>query len=374
MTDPVDELLDEARAWTPSSEETHAVVRSTVAVHTARVRTRRAYVLSAVLGAAALIATGTLALQGRGGTHPGEAVQLGPSVTMVTAPRTSVVLTAQTDTLTALELDAGTIALELHHPVGRAAQVLRVRAHDVEVRATGTVFAVTVRASGEVQVITRRGEVEVRTSSRSWSVGEGQAWPAGATWSDVAALFDALEGHALLSPRGGVVATPSPEAPIESSTTSEADVTAPAPRPAEPTATPSAAHDARGASASPDDAPDAAIVGLDAATEDAGRDESPEGRWQRARLLRAQGDPASALEDLSALIAAHDPTWSPMALLESMRIYESVTGAPERVLDLGLEFARDHRRHSLWPEARKMTCRAAEQLDRDDVDVCQDER
>lgn len=374
MTDPVDELLDEARAWTPSPEETHAVVRSTVAVHHARARARRAYVLSAVLGAAALVATGSLALRGRDGTHRGgEPVQLGPSVTMVTAPRTSVVLSAQTETLTALELEAGTIALELHHPVGRAAQVLRVRAHDVEVRATGTVFAVTVRASGEVQVITRRGEVEVRTSSRSWSVGEGQAWPAGATWSEVAALFEALEGHPLLSPRSPGAAAPSPAAPVESTTTAP-DVTAPSPSPDEPTATPSAVHDARGASASPDDAPDAAIVGLDAATEDAGRDESPEGRWQRARLLRAQGDPASALEDLSALVAARDPTWSPMALLESMRIYESVTGAPERVLELGLEFARDHRRHSLWPEARKMTCRAAEQLDRDDVDVCQDER
>lgn len=372
MTDPVDELLDQARAWTPGPEETHAVVRSTVAVHAARTRARRAGVLAAALGAVALIATGTLALRGRGGASPGQPVQLGPSVTMVAAPDTSVVLTAQTETLTALELEAGTVALELHHPVGRAAQVLRVRAHDVEVRATGTVFAVTARASGEVQVITRRGEVEVRTSSRSWSVGEGQAWPAGATWSEVAALFDVLEGHVLISPRAR--AGGAPTEPVAGSTTSTTDTTSPAPSPAEPTASPSVVHEPRGPSASPDDTPDAAILGLDAATEDAGRDESPEGRWQRARLLRAQGDPASALEDLSALIAARDPTWSPMALLESMRIYESVTGAPERVLELGLEFARDHRRHSLWPEARKMTCRAAEQLDRDDVEVCQDER
>lgn len=374
MTDPVDELLDEARAWTPSSEETHAVVRSTVAVHTARTRTRRAQVLAAVLGGVALIATGTLALRGRDGTHPGEPVQLGPSVTMVAAPRTSVVLTAQTETLTALELEAGTVALELHHPVGRAAQVLRVRAHDVEVRATGTVFAVTVRASGEVQVITRRGEVEVRTSSRSWSVGEGQAWPAGATWSEVAALFEALEGHALLSPRARVSAMPPPDVATTTTSTSEASTPQPRAADAPRSPTPAADDDLRGSSPSAHDAPDAATIGVDAATEDAGRDESPEGRWQRARLLRAQGDPASALEDLSALVAARDPTWSPMALLESMRIYESVTGAPERVLELGLEFARDHRRHSLWPEARKMTCRAAEQLDRDDVDVCQDER
>lgn len=64
------------------------------------------------------------------------------------------------------------------------------------------------------------------------------------------------------------------------------------------------------------------------------------------------------------MIAAHDRTWSPIALVEAARIELGPQSAPERVLALVDRFERKWPAHTLAPEARELRCRALRQLGR----------
>ena len=57
-------------------------------------------------------------------------------------------------------------------------------------------------------------------------------------------------------------------------------------------------------------------------------------RWRRARLLRGQGAFQRAVEECLAIAAARDATWSPIALVEAIRIYKGPLADPEEALVL----------------------------------------
>ena len=80
------------------------------------------------------------------------------------------------------------------------------------------------------------------------------------------------------------------------------------------------------------------------------------------RLLRAQGNWSGALEHLDQIVQGDDPVWRPMALLEQMRIYDTVALKPKQVTKLGARFLKRYPKHPLVKEARKITCRAHKQL------------
>ncbi|MGN6104864.1 MAG: hypothetical protein ACTHU0_07165, partial [Kofleriaceae bacterium] len=87
-------------------------------------------------------------------------------------------------------------------------------------------------------------------------------------------------------------------------------------------------------------------------------------RWRIARLLRAQNKLAEALAECLALVEAHDPTWSPIALVEAIRIELGPRASPERAIELADQMAREWPSHGLATEARELRCRALRQLGR----------
>ncbi|MEJ7596605.1 MAG: hypothetical protein WKG01_01740 [Kofleriaceae bacterium] len=87
-------------------------------------------------------------------------------------------------------------------------------------------------------------------------------------------------------------------------------------------------------------------------------------RWRRARLHRGQGSYDAAVKECLAIADASDKTWSPIALVEAIRIELGPLTSPERALALTERFAREWPSHDLAPEARELRCRALRQLGR----------
>jgi hypothetical protein len=88
-------------------------------------------------------------------------------------------------------------------------------------------------------------------------------------------------------------------------------------------------------------------------------------RWRTARLLRGQGQFAAAVTECLAIADAHDPVWSPIALVEAVRIELGPLADPERVIALADRVIREWPADALVSEARELRCRAARQLGRD---------
>lgn len=183
---------------------------------------------------------------------------------------------------------------------GRRDYALAVIAGDVVVRARGTIFAV-LRDTAGIRVYVERGEVEVSRASESWQVNAGQSWPMEA----------------------GV-----PEFVRESSQRlSEHVLAAEAPPPAPP---------------APQVAPE----------------QPPEDLWRRARLLRGQGEARAAVRVLERLVARDDATWSPLALIEKMRIFTTELDDPARTETLAGQFLAGYADHRLAPDVRQLRCGA----------------
>jgi hypothetical protein len=89
-------------------------------------------------------------------------------------------------------------------------------------------------------------------------------------------------------------------------------------------------------------------------------------RWRAARLLRGQGWFADALAECVAIADARDPTWSPIALVEAIRIELGPLAGPERAIALADRMLREWPNDALAAEARELRCRALRQLGRGD--------
>lgn len=85
-------------------------------------------------------------------------------------------------------------------------------------------------------------------------------------------------------------------------------------------------------------------------------------RYRRARLLRAQGDPAAALRELTTVVDTADETWAPLALVELVRTELEALAAPERAIVSADRFIARYPAHALVAEVRTLRCRARTQL------------
>jgi hypothetical protein len=87
-------------------------------------------------------------------------------------------------------------------------------------------------------------------------------------------------------------------------------------------------------------------------------------RWRFARKLRAEGKHRAAIAECLAIADTGDPTWSPIALVEAIRLYSGPLSDPGHAIDIADRVIRDWPADGLVPEARKLRCRALGRLGR----------
>lgn len=252
-------------------------------------------------------------------------VRIGERVAIVAAPETAyrVVRADAEGTEIAVERGAVTARLWRRETPHR----LILSGGGVTATATGTVYSLAVGAAGAVVGVVE-GSVEVRGAHGVHVVGAGASWPpvASAGYPEHARILLALPAPAL--PAG----VPDAGAAIEASAPS--------------------------ADAAPDDAiapPPAAPPSAPPAIKD---------RWRAARLLRGQGKFSAALAECLSIADARDPVWSPIALVEAVRIELGPLSHPERAVALADRMIRAWPGHTLVSEARELRCRALRQLGR----------
>jgi hypothetical protein len=327
----LDAVIDRVRRATVNRAAAERYVRELDrwAGHEARGR-RVPWFAAACVVAAAL----AVALWPRG-EAPREAVApvwLGERVALVAEPATAYRVVHADAATTEIAVERGAVTVRLWHAT--APHRLALSGGGVTAIATGTVYRLAVGATG-ASVHVLDGSVEVRAADGVHVVGAGASWPA------IASARDRTVHGALLAlavPRSSTVATPAaPSAPAAATTAASAAIDAehsspaadaPAPAPASP--------------ASP-----------------AIRD-----RWRTARLLRAQGKFTAALAECLAIADARDPMWSPIALVEAVRIELGPLADPERAIALADRMIRAWPNDALASEARELRCRALRQLGR----------
>jgi hypothetical protein len=290
------------------------------------------------LAAAALVAVviAWRAWPGAGGA--GSPIQVGDRVTIVAEPHTRYRVASSTEDRTEIVVEAGAITARLWP--GAHAHRLALRGGDVTAVATGTIYTLAVDGRG-AHVSVYEGHVDVAAGDTHHEVAAGTTWSArgdGAAAGGVAA--DVLRGLA-------------PPAPIADAAPLDAAPNAASPAPVIDASV-----------AQPDGPADARRLERDAALDDAPARSLTE-RWRDVRMLRAQNKLDAAVAECLALADANDATWSPIALVEAIRIELGPHASPERAIELADRMARQWPSHVLAAEARELRCRALRQLGRD---------
>lgn len=253
-------------------------------------------------------------------------VRVGPQVAVVADPDSLYHVVRTSHDATVVEIERGAVTARLwpgaHHR-------LTLAGLGVTANAVGTVYSLAIRA-GRPVVHVVEGTVEVRAADGVHLVHAAETWPSGGAPASPAA------GTVLMQ-----LAAPPPDAGI-------ADDTPPAPPP--PPAPPLDAGEPEDAIPVDAPAPRPAV--------------SVKERWREARLLRGQGKFADALSQCVAIGDARDPVWSPIALVEAVRIALGPLAAPERAIALADRMLREWPKDPLVGEARTLRCRALGQLGR----------
>ena len=303
-----------------------------------------AFAFAVVVAAAAAT---LLLLVRRDTAERSEAIRVGDRVAIVAEPSTRYRVVAADAEHTDVLVERGTLTARLWP--GARPHRLALRGAGVEAVATGTVFALEVDDAG-ARVHVHEGKVAVARGNEHVDVAAGTAWPRGVTYrgrragEQLLALaapppLPAPPRHAPID--AGVAETPADARLVEAPT--DATV-ARVPTPAAAVLT----------DASPPPQPPAPALNE---------------RYRRARLLRGQGNFDAAIAECIAIADANDPTWSPIALVEAVRIELGPRASPERAVTLADRFTADWAAHQLAPEVRDLRCRALRQLDR--ADECQ---
>jgi hypothetical protein len=281
----------------------------------------------------------------RRGTVAGP-LALGDRVAIVAEPNTTYRVARATADETVVDVERGTLTARLWP--GESVHRLVLRGGAIEAVATGTVYSLTVDERG-ASVAVHEGSVAV-TGAETATVRPGQPWPASAV------VHGAASARRLLAVARPAAAVPASVVDGPPDVVSEArlpDAAAPGfdamsdlPRP-----------DATSAVAVWDAGAVDALVVVDAMPS------LPE-RWRLARLYRGQASYDAAIRECIAIADAKDKTWSPIALVEAMRIELGPLTSPERALVLADRFAREWPNHDLAADARELRCRALRQLGR----------
>lgn len=264
---------------------------------------------------------------------------VGPRVAIIVDAETSYQIDEVSDARATLSLARGSITARLMP--GTEPYRLALRGAAVEATATGTIYTLAI-VDGSAVVHVSEGQVEVRAAGDLHVVIAGDSWsasPAIATAESAAIGEAAAVQLRLLSPP--------PRATTAAIDAAIADAGAPD----------AAVPDAGLAPAAPD-----AAVALHAVPPAPARS-LPE-RWRRARQLRAQGAIERAADELRAISAADDPTWSPLALVEEIRLDLDARAAPEQAVMLADQLLARWPTHALVAEVRDLRCRALRQLGR----------
>ncbi len=340
--DVAERFVDELERWSRRDAATRTPAR------------RRAWVLFGAAAMAAMAVVAVVSLWTRLAPPPERVADLPHDVPVALEPLRlpGVAVIAASDTRYQV-VSSGPQGTELALRSGR----LVVRAwpgHSVQVdhqtfraSADGAVFRIarvpSTTTAVAVEVVAGAMTIETRDpgameDARVERVGPGARWPA-----DQAAVFAASDQRAVTTLQQctafdlDLPSVPPPDADLHLDAGSAA---------ADPASSP--ARRALGARPGPDAPPGVSI----------------KDRWRHARLLRAQADFAGALAECDAIADAHDPTWSPIALVEAARIYLGPLDDLEHVLTTTSRFFREYPTHALTRDVRELRCRALAQLGR----------
>ncbi len=80
--------------------------------------------------------------------------------------------------------------------------------------------------------------------------------------------------------------------------------------------------------------------------------------WRKARLFQGQGRAREALPLLREIKNRGDATWSPLALIEEIRLQVDPFASPKKVVSLANRFFATYPQHPLTAEVRHMWCSA----------------
>jgi len=236
-------------------------------------------------------------------------VSIGDRVAIVSEPGTRYRVATASHEATEIVVDRGAVTARLWP--GAQPHELALRGGDVVARATGTIYTLSVDAKGGAKVSVHEGKVDVSRAERHSVVS--------------------ADGHALTGAAAELRALPAPPP----------EPPAPAPTPT-PTPTPTPITPAP-----PVDAP-AHPVAVDAHVPTANE------RWREIRKLRAQDQLDAAVSECIALADMKDATWSPIALVEAIRIELGPLAAPERAIELADRMLREWPQHALAAETRAL--------------------
>jgi hypothetical protein len=374
-------------------------------------------------GAASAVVAAAVALLvlGRRAPEP-RAIQVGAQVAVVAAPDTAYRVVRADRGATEIAVERGAVTARLWH--GARAHRLALTGGGVTAIATGTVFSLEVDAAGPaVHVV--EGTVEVHAADGIHLVSAPDSWPAPRQGRPPGArlllAMAAPADRAAPSPRvadAPASAPPSADAPASAPQSADPDRDPPSddpdrsgqpaaapvvaaqpdgsaalrptdagaeaasprrdppsrpastsgPSPTGATASPTNASSAK-ADASVSTASPAIASGATASVSTAGGTggataATVKDRWRTARLLRSQGKFADAIAECLAISDAHDPTWSPIALVEATRVALGPLADPERAVLLADRLAREWPREASADEVRSLRCRALTQLGR----------
>ncbi|HSR97472.1 MAG TPA: hypothetical protein VLM79_10500 [Kofleriaceae bacterium] len=306
---------------------------------------RRPSWLAPTLAIAAVVVVVSLAagllLTPRGQPPPLAAVRIGERVAIVAEPGTVYRIVRASGDETAIEVERGEVTARLWP--GTHAHRLTLQGGGVVALAQGTVYSLAVeRGTGAVHV--DEGTVEVRIGAEVHRVPAGASWPPDrprASGRSRAPVLTALPtpDRRSLAPSASPTPSPSPTASAS-----------PTPSPL-PGASPSI---------------DIASPALQRATPDlkGAPSQTIKKRWQLARRLRAEGKLRMAIAECIAIADLHDATWSPIALVEALRLYGGPLADPALAVAIADRTIAEWPADVLVPEARALRCRALARLGR----------
>jgi len=341
MTD-LDRLIERARAADVNRDAAERYVRELDRWVRPVVRPQRRWLAWLAAGGAAAAAVVLAVLWGASPVAVPLPVRIGDRVALVADPATAYRVVRADAGETAIAIERGAVTARLWP--GARPHRLALSGLGVSATATGTVYSLVIGARGAV-VHVIEGTVEVRADDGPHVVHTGASWPADGVAADLGA------GRVLLA-----LPAPPPEPLPPAAAVVDAGIAASGDTAVD------AAGDAPGGAGEPPG--DAALGGGRGAPP--GAAPAIKDRWHTARLYRGQGKFAAALAECLAIADARDPTWSPIALVEAVRIALGPLADPDRAIALADRMLRDWPGDPLAAEARELRCRALRQLGRRD--------
>jgi hypothetical protein len=364
------------------------------------------------VAAAGAVAVALAVMVVRGDGSPDIApIRIGDRVALVAEPGTSYRIVRASGDDTAIEVERGAVTARLWQ--GARPHHLTLQGGGVVATANGTVYSLTVER-GSASVHVDEGTVDVQVGAAVHTVAAGASWPpdrvrasgrassllalappprapahpyaddraashpaapdrrADAADADATSPTISSSGSPAAAPAASPSATPAGDsgtpasAPIASTHAAPSPATASAPARSPPITAPPPAVPAQRANVSAAAAPSprANEAPPQRADIEPARTAAIKDRWRLARKLRTEGKLRAAVAECLAIADARDPTWSPIAIVEAIRLYAGPLADSAQVIGLADRVIHEWPADTLIPEARQQRCRALYKLGR----------